>query len=680
MKSQGSCKTIHHCSAHLKAIKDVKTNHTTVNYTSTHYNHKTQLGHLRLPTTTRKVIASKLKRGITAQRIIDDIRDSTQTAKISRKHLVSRKDISNIKMQYNIEGIRRHPNDLVSVSSIVSEMEDLHYNPVVLFKQQGEVPNISCRYLKKDDFLLVIQTDFQRDMLCRHGKKGVCIDATYRINDYDFNLITLMVLDDFQEGIPTMWAISNREDKPVLVCTLNSIKDRCGAIEARWFMSDMAQQYYNAWEDVFGAESTSYLWCAWHVDRAWRDGLRRYLTERDQQREVYQQLRVLMMETDKAKFTIMLTKFLSLNKTNTPAFIDYFKSSYCTHIKQWAMCHRVGTPMNTNMFSEAFHRVLKIVYLRHQQNRRIDYLIYILLKISRDKAFEQLLKMEKGKYTHRICDIHKRHQRAMSYAVLATIEQMDNCAYRVSSETKPGECYTVQTIQLACTCQTKCQFCSACAHMYSCTCLDACTNTTVCKHMHLVHMKSKPNNIMDTSSPEIQTQQLHYIESLATTSFPLSMPQSESNLVMKRIEKRMADIQDYCNDCTDNTTLEKVYDLLGTIIGQFLHDSSANSKKRKYSHMISKTQPRFFSTRKKRKTAETAIDKPSHTETQSTQNLFKNTETDICGICFSEEDKNSTESHIDWISCVVCDMWVHTTCTNDTRPGSSPEYTCLYCS
>lgn len=65
-------------------------------------------------------------------------------------------------------------------------------------------------------------------------------------------------------------------------------------------MSDMAQQYYNAWEDVFGAEGISYLWCAWHVDRAWRDGLRRYLTERDQQREVYQQLRVLMMETDKS--------------------------------------------------------------------------------------------------------------------------------------------------------------------------------------------------------------------------------------------------------------------------------------------------------------------------------------------------------------------------------------------
>ena len=55
--------------------------------------------------------------------------------------------------------------------------------------------------------------------------------------------------------------------------------------------------------------------------------------------------------------------------------------------------------MNTNMFSEAFYRVLKIVHLRHQHNRRVDYLIYIVLKISRDKAFEQLVKMEKGKNT-----------------------------------------------------------------------------------------------------------------------------------------------------------------------------------------------------------------------------------------------------------------------------------------
>ena len=58
--------------------------------------------------------------------------------------------------------------------------------------------------------------------------------------------------------------------------------------------------------------------------------------------------------------------------------------------------------MNTNMHIESFHLVLKIVYLQHKHNRRVDYLIYILLRNVRDKAFDQLQKLEKGKLTHRI--------------------------------------------------------------------------------------------------------------------------------------------------------------------------------------------------------------------------------------------------------------------------------------
>ena len=56
MKGQGSSKTVRHCSAHIKAIKDLKTGRVTVNYTYTHYNHKTQLGHLRIPQATWRVI------------------------------------------------------------------------------------------------------------------------------------------------------------------------------------------------------------------------------------------------------------------------------------------------------------------------------------------------------------------------------------------------------------------------------------------------------------------------------------------------------------------------------------------------------------------------------------------------------------------------------------------------
>ena len=51
----------------------------------------------------------------------------------------------------------------------------------------------------------------------------------------------------------------------------------------------------------------------------------------------------------------------------------------------------------------------------------MDSLIDVLLKIARDKAFQQLQKKEKGKHTHRICDINKRHKRAESFFHSAAI-------------------------------------------------------------------------------------------------------------------------------------------------------------------------------------------------------------------------------------------------------------------
>ena len=354
LKSQGTSKVVSHCCAHIHATINKKTNVITVHYNSTHYNHETQLGHVRITDTTRMTIAAKLKEGKTPQRILDNIRDNTETH-IVRKHLVNRKDINNIRNQFNIDGIQRHRNDLLSVTSWVKEMEMLPYNPVLLFKQHGDQQCDSYPYLEPDDFLLLIQTEFQHDMLCSHAHSGVCMDTTYKVSDYDFNLITLLILHEFQEGIPVAWALSNREDRLVLVHILQALKNVCGPLQPTWFMSDMAPQYSHAWKDVFGENKTAYLWCAWHVDRAWRDGIRRYVPM-TQQKHIYHYLRVLLMETRIPKFRTLLAQFLTLCDSIAPAFATYFKSQYCTHIGQWTtICYRVGTPMNTNMYSESFH-------------------------------------------------------------------------------------------------------------------------------------------------------------------------------------------------------------------------------------------------------------------------------------------------------------------------------------
>ena len=48
---------------------------------------------------------------------------------------------------------------------------------------------------------------------------------------------------------------------------------------------------------------------------------------------------------------------------------------------------------------EAFHRLLKVVYLESKQSQQLDHLLSTILKVTRDKEFEQLQKLHKGKVT-----------------------------------------------------------------------------------------------------------------------------------------------------------------------------------------------------------------------------------------------------------------------------------------
>ena len=148
LKSQGTSKQISHCTSHIKATVNKESNVVTVEYNSTHYNHSTNLAHLRITDRSRQTIASKLRQGITPQRILDDIRDQHES-RITRTHLVTKKDITNIRNQFNIEGIQKHKNYIISVSSWVDEMETLAYNPVVLFKQQGYQASELCHTISK---------------------------------------------------------------------------------------------------------------------------------------------------------------------------------------------------------------------------------------------------------------------------------------------------------------------------------------------------------------------------------------------------------------------------------------------------------------------------------------------------------------------------------------------------
>ena len=165
-----------------------------VQYCCIHHTHDIRLGYLRMLNDTRMKIAAKLQQGvtITKTRILDDIRDSLLDG-VTREHLVTRQDIHNIRTMYNMAGVMGHTNDLTSVSAWVEVMRTLPYDrSILMYKVQGVSQTEEMDNIGSDDFLLAIQTEFQKDMLQKFGNTVICIDATHGTNMYDFNLITLL--------------------------------------------------------------------------------------------------------------------------------------------------------------------------------------------------------------------------------------------------------------------------------------------------------------------------------------------------------------------------------------------------------------------------------------------------------------------------------------------------------
>ena len=184
-----------------------------------------------------------------------------------------------------------------------------------------------------------------------------------------------------------------------------------------------------------------------------------------------------------------LQQFLAYLQEENKEFQTYFQKEYSSRVQEWAYAYRIGAEINTNMYVESFHRVLKIVYLDSKQNRRVDHLLAVLLRFARDKAFERIQKLEKGKSSHRIKEINKRHTSAkeMMSSGIFPIQQSES-SWKVASQTNTDQHYIVVQLNEECSCLLRCSNCHACVHMFSCSCADAHLHNTVCKHVHIVQI------------------------------------------------------------------------------------------------------------------------------------------------------------------------------------------------
>ncbi|GFR14341.1 MULE domain-containing protein [Trichonephila clavata] len=132
LKSQGSAKIGISCPAIIKVRQS--TENVVVQYFPNYKNHENQLEHFRLSESDRA--AGRLKEGVSGKKILQDIREEI-TVDSGRKMLIEKKNIHNIKRDFNINGyIKRHEVDAVSVKLWTQEMKNNGENCIVFSKSR----------------------------------------------------------------------------------------------------------------------------------------------------------------------------------------------------------------------------------------------------------------------------------------------------------------------------------------------------------------------------------------------------------------------------------------------------------------------------------------------------------------------------------------------------------------
>ena len=327
----GTCKIDKNCTCTIKLIERENGTFVSEIYRN-HYGHESEFGHIWLTTSTRQQIAAKLQQGISKEKILDDIRESVGLA-FQREHLVDKRDLFNIEKAFGLDNIQRHPNDQDSVLSWIQEWEGSDDNPIVFYKLQGQLKEEVA--LKKDDFVVIMQTEFQKHLMQKFGSKGLCCDTTHGTTGYDFKLNSLLVLDEFEEGVPVAFCLSNRDNFAFMKLFFSKIRDNTGAISPCWFMSDTASQFYEAFALVNECSPKQFI-CVWHVDKAWKEELRGKVKNFESQTVIYKYLRIALEQTDPLVFEDCLTEMLrrlTLQK-ETERFANYFQSFWIPQKKQ----------------------------------------------------------------------------------------------------------------------------------------------------------------------------------------------------------------------------------------------------------------------------------------------------------------------------------------------------------
>ncbi|KAL1487580.1 hypothetical protein ABEB36_015753 [Hypothenemus hampei] len=127
------------------------------------------------------------------------------------------------------------------------------------------------------------------------------------------------------------------------------------------------------------------------------------------------------------------------------------------------------------------HRTIKYVYLQGKNSKRLDKTINILMSLVRDKLYDRIITLHKGKISSKLSELRKRHYTSTELKNLICENGEDSW---IIQSTRSAELYNLRKENINCDCKLRCGYCNSCIHQYTCTCIDSAVKWNMCKHIH----------------------------------------------------------------------------------------------------------------------------------------------------------------------------------------------------
>ncbi|GFS44538.1 uncharacterized protein TNIN_447731 [Trichonephila inaurata madagascariensis] len=273
------------------------------------------------------------------------------------------------------------------------------------------------------------------------------------------------------------------------------------------------------------------------------------------------------------------------------------------------------------MHIESMHKTIKYVYLQGKKVKRLDNALFRLMKFVRDRVFDRLISLEKGKISSKISLLRKRHKVGQSLISLCI---QNNEEWSVSS-TRGKDIYIVKrNVTCSKECTLMCRECNHCLHNFTCTCTDNAVQWNMCKHIHFICSKNL-NKINSKERPSLDSritdeemiicgkvlEKEAHVDNLRATSTRTEISKEEfqkegMQLINKASPEQSDNVLTLLRNTIDSSHL--FHETNQEIVSRTLNMEPPNKK--------IKTQ-RYVSTKKTSQKTSTTLRKPTQEECQS---------------------------------------------------------------